>query len=120
VRATFAKIAPISDQAAAMFYEKLFAIDPSLRPMFINDMKKQGQMLMAVLATAVGNLHRLDQILPKVRELGRRHARYGVEEKDYDRSPSRFFQRSNRRSATNSPRPRKARGSPAIRRLPGR
>jgi hemoglobin-like flavoprotein len=84
VRATFAKIAPMSDQAAAMFYEKLFAIDPSLRPMFINDMKKQGQMLMAVLATAVGNLHRLDQILPKVRELGRRHARYGVEEKDYD------------------------------------
>ena len=84
VRATFAKIAPIADQAAAMFYDRLFAIDPDLRPMFRNDMKKQGAMLMAVLATAVGNLHRLDQILPTVRELGRRHAGYAVKDRDYD------------------------------------
>ena len=84
VRATFAKIAPISDLAAAMFYEKLFAIDPALRPLFKNEMKKQGAMLMAVLATAVGNLHRLDEILPTVRELGRRHVRYGVKDRDYD------------------------------------
>ncbi len=84
VRATFARIAPIADLAAEMFYDRLFAIDPNLRPMFKNDMKKQGAMLMAVLATAVGNLHRLDQILPTVRELGRRHAGYGVRDKDYD------------------------------------
>jgi hemoglobin-like flavoprotein len=84
VRATFAKIAPISDTAASMFYDRLFAIDPDLRPMFRNDMKKQGAMLMAVLATAVGNLHQLDQILPTVRDLGRRHAGYGVQDRDYD------------------------------------
>ena len=84
VRATFAKIAPISDTAALMFYDRLFAINPDLRRMFRNDMKKQGAMLMAVLATAVGNLHRLDQILPSVRELGRRHAGYGVQDRDYD------------------------------------
>ena len=47
-------------------------------------MKKQGAMLMAVLATAVGNLHRLDEILPTVRELGRRHAGYGVRDSHYD------------------------------------
>src|SRR6516164_7337312 len=85
VRATFARIAPIADQAAEMFYDRLFAIDPNLRPMFKNDMRKQGAMLMAVLATAVGNLHRLDQILPTVRELGRRHTGYGVRDKDYDK-----------------------------------
>jgi hemoglobin-like flavoprotein len=84
VRATFAKVAPIAETAAAMFYERLFTLDPDLRPLFRNDMKKQGAMLMAVLATAVGNLHRLDQILPTVRELGRRHAGYGVKGKDYD------------------------------------
>jgi hemoglobin-like flavoprotein len=84
VRATFAKIAPISDQAAAMFYERLFAIDEDLRPMFKGDMKRQGAMLMAVLATALGNLHRLDQVLPTVRELGRRHAGYGVKNSHYD------------------------------------
>ena len=85
VRATFARIAPIADQAAEMFYDRLFAIDPNLPPMFKNDMRKQGAMLMAVLATAVGNLHRLDQILPTVRELGRRHTGYGVRDKDYDK-----------------------------------
>jgi hemoglobin-like flavoprotein len=84
VRETFAKIAPISDTAASMFYDRLFALNPDLRPLFRNDMKKQGAMLMAVLATAVGNLHRLDQILPTVRELGRRHAGYGVKDRDYD------------------------------------
>ena len=84
VRASFAKVAPISDLAAAMFCDRLFAIEPGLRPLFKHDMKRQGEMLMAVLATAVGNLHRIDQILPTVRALGRRHAGYGVKDCDYD------------------------------------
>jgi hemoglobin-like flavoprotein len=84
VRSSFAKVAPISDLAAAMFYDRLFAIGPNLRPLFKHDMKRQGEMLMAVLATAVGNLHRIEQILPTVRALGRRHAEYGVKDCDYD------------------------------------
>lgn len=84
VRASFARVAPISDQAAAMFYDRLFAIDPGLRPLFRHNMKKQGEKLMAMLATAIGNLHRLDQILPVVRNLGSRHAGYGVRDSDYD------------------------------------
>jgi hemoglobin-like flavoprotein len=84
VRASFAKVAPISDLAAAMFYDRLFATDRGLRPLFKHGMKRQGEMLMAVLATAVGNLHRIDQILPTVRALGRRHAGYGVKDCDYD------------------------------------
>lgn len=84
VRTSFARVAPISDVAATMFYERLFEIDPGLRPLFKNDMKKQRAMLMAVLATAVGNLHQLEQIMPTVRALGRRHAGYGVKNSDYD------------------------------------
>jgi hemoglobin-like flavoprotein len=84
VRASFAKVAPVADVAATMFYDRLFAIDPGLRLLFKHDMKRQGEMLMAVLATAVGNLHQLDQILPTVRALGRRHAGYGVKDSDYD------------------------------------
>ena len=34
VRASFAKVAPIADTAAAMFYERLFATDPTLRSLF--------------------------------------------------------------------------------------
>jgi hemoglobin-like flavoprotein len=84
VRASFARVAPISDQAAALFYGRLFAIDPGLRPLFKSDLTEQGRKLMAVLAVAVANLHRLDAILPTVQDLGRRHVRYGVKPADYD------------------------------------
>ena len=84
VRATFAKIAPISDQAGAMLYERMFAINPGLRRLFAIDIETQGAKLMAVLKIAIANLHRLDEIMPTVRELGRRHAQYGVKDRDYD------------------------------------
>jgi hemoglobin-like flavoprotein len=84
VRATFAKIAPIADQAGAMLYEKMFALDPDLRRLFTIDIETQGAKLMAAFATAIANLHRLDEILPKVRELGRRHIGYGVRDRGYD------------------------------------
>jgi hemoglobin-like flavoprotein len=54
-------------------------------------MKRQGEMLMAVLATAVGNLNRIEQILPTVRALGRRHAGYGVKDCDYDTVAAAFL-----------------------------
>jgi hemoglobin-like flavoprotein len=81
---TFAKIAPIADQAGALLYEKMFALDPDLRPLFKIDIATQGAKLMAVIATAVANLHRLGEILPTVRELGRRHVGYGVKDRDLD------------------------------------
>ena len=84
VRASFAKVAPIAHTAAAMFYQRLFATDPTVRSLFKGDIMVQGRLLMTMLATAVENVHQLDQILPAVRELGRRHAGYGVKAADYD------------------------------------
>jgi hemoglobin-like flavoprotein len=84
VRDSFAKVAPIAPQAAAMFYERLFVLDPSLRALFKGDMNEQGRKLMAMIGTAVGNLDRLDAIVPAVRDLGRRHNGYGVKQADYD------------------------------------
>lgn len=84
VRESFAKIAPIAPAAAAMFYERLFTLDPSLRPLFKGDMEEQGRKLMSMIGTAVANLHRLDAIVPAVRDLGRRHAGYGVQPSHYD------------------------------------
>jgi hemoglobin-like flavoprotein len=84
VRATFARIAPISDQAAAKLYENIFAIDPDLRRLFKVDIETQGKKIMAMIKTAIDSLDRLDEILPRVRELGRRHVGYGVEDRDYD------------------------------------
>jgi len=42
VRDSFAKVAPIAPAAAAMFYDRLFTLDPTLRPLFKGDMQEQG------------------------------------------------------------------------------
>lgn len=84
VRATFAQLAPIADQAAALFYTRLFELDPSLRALFHGDMAAQGRKLMQALALCVGSLDRLASIVPAVREMGRRHAGYHVRDEHYD------------------------------------
>jgi len=56
VRDSFAKVEPITLQAAAMFYDRLFVLDPSLKPLFKSDMNEQGRMLMAMIGTVVANL----------------------------------------------------------------
>ena len=83
VQGSFRKIAPVADQAAALFYTRLFELDPSLRSLFRGDMQEQGKKLMAMLATAVGSLAHLDTLIPAVRALGVRHSRYGVIEEHY-------------------------------------
>ena len=84
VQTSFALVLPIADTAAALFYQRLFELDPSLRPMFRGDIQEQGRKLMSMLKLAVNGLTRLDQLVPAVQELGRRHARYGVRDEHYD------------------------------------
>ena len=52
VQESFATIAPIADDAAALFYRRLFEIDPSLRHMFRGDMAEQRRKLMQMLTAA--------------------------------------------------------------------
>jgi hypothetical protein len=84
VRDSFAKVAPIAQEAAAMFYARLFELDPALKPLFKGDMQEQGKKLMAMIGTAVANLNKLDTIVPAVQALGKRHAGYGVPPASYD------------------------------------
>ena len=84
VQKSFEKVVPIADVAAALFYGRLFDLDPALESLFKGDMVEQGRKLMQMLGVAVKSLDRLEQVLPAVRALGARHAGYGVREKDYD------------------------------------
>lgn len=84
VQKSFEKIVPITDQAAALFYAKLFDLDPKLQWLFKGDMKEQGRKLMQVISYAVESLEHIDEFIPQVRALGARHANYGVEDQDYD------------------------------------
>jgi nitric oxide dioxygenase len=83
VRNTFANVAAIPDRAAALFYRRLFELDPGLRPLFQGDISAQGARLVAALAGVVGSLDQLERILPALCELGRRHASYGVRPEHY-------------------------------------
>ncbi|WP_437126267.1 globin domain-containing protein [Pelagibius litoralis] len=83
VQETFALVEPIADDAAALFYGRLFEIDPSTKPLFKGDMTEQGRKLMAVLKTAVSSLEKLDKLVPAVKVMGQRHHAYGVELKHY-------------------------------------
>ena len=70
VRTTWAKLVPIADQAAGMFYDRLFEIDPSVRSLFTGDMKNQGKLLVGMIDTAVKALDDLESIVPAVQDLG--------------------------------------------------
>ncbi|MBI5692781.1 MAG: hemin receptor [Verrucomicrobia bacterium] len=83
VKDSFRQILPLADQAAALFYARLFELDPSLRALFHGDMVEQGRKLMTVLATTVKSLEQIDTLLPMVRQLGVRHAGYGTSEEHY-------------------------------------
>ena len=83
VQQSFELVLPIADDAAALFYRRLFELDPSLQAMFKGDMTEQRRKLVRMLVAAVKGLDRLDQLVPVVEDLGRRHARYGVADEHY-------------------------------------
>jgi hemoglobin-like flavoprotein len=84
VQQTFAKLAVMPEVAGALFYERLFAANPSFRLLFKNDMRIQGVKLMTMLAMIVYNLPEPGQVLPAIRDLAVRHIEYGVKPADYD------------------------------------
>ncbi|MCL6512124.1 MAG: hemin receptor [Anaerolineae bacterium] len=84
VQKTFESVEPIAQQVGELFYTRLFEMDPSVRPLFKGDMKKQALMLMTVIGLAVRGLDRPEAIESSVRALGQRHFRYGVSAPDYN------------------------------------
>src|SRR5690349_15902532 len=83
VQNSFAKVAPISDKAAVLFYGRLFEVAPQVRSLFPDDMTEQRKKLMATLAVVVNGLSNLDAILPAASALAKRHTRYGAEPAHY-------------------------------------
>jgi nitric oxide dioxygenase len=83
VQQSFSKVAPISEQAAVLFYDRLFEVAPSVRAMFPNDMTEQRKKLMATLAVVVGGLTNLEAVLPAASALAKRHVGYGAKPEHY-------------------------------------
>lgn len=91
VKTSFASVEPIADTAAALFYNRLFELNPNLRHLFKRDISEQGRMLMQMIAIAVRGLDHLDTIVPAVKALGERHAGYGVKADDYNTVGAAFL-----------------------------
>ena len=83
VQESFEDVRPIADIAAGLFYDRLFALDPALRPMFKGDLGEQKSKLMTALAFVVAGLNQPERILPAVHQLGQRHTGYGVQNDHY-------------------------------------
>jgi hemoglobin-like flavoprotein len=83
VQDSFSKVASISEQAAVIFYDRLFEIAPSVKAMFPSDMTEQRKKLMATLAVVVNGLSNLQSILPAASALATRHVSYGAKPEHY-------------------------------------
>lgn len=84
VQSSFSKVAPIAEQAAGLFYGRLFEIAPEVKPMFATtDIREQGKKLMGTLAVVVGGLTDLPAILPAASRLAKHHVQYGVRHEHY-------------------------------------
>lgn len=83
VQDSFAKVAPISDQAAIIFYDRLFEVAPQVRGMFPDDLTEQRKKLMTTLAVVVNGLSNLETILPAASALAKRHVNYGARSEHY-------------------------------------
>ena len=67
-----------------VFYARLFAIAPAVRPLFANtDLDRQKAMLLSILVLVRKSLRNLDAIVPTLRALGARHVGYGARPEHY-------------------------------------
>jgi nitric oxide dioxygenase len=83
VQTSFAKVVPIADQAAVIFYDRLFEIAPQVKPLFKGDMATQRRALMGALNGVVNGLSNLPSVLPAASALAKKHVGYGVEAAHY-------------------------------------
>lgn len=85
VQESWLKIDPIADTAATLFYDRLFELDPTLRPLFaFTDLHEQKKKLMQTLTVVVRGLYKLDELTPALEALGRRHVGYRVQDAHYE------------------------------------
>jgi hemoglobin-like flavoprotein len=83
VQESFSKLAPISDQAAVIFYDRLFEVAPQVKAMFPADLTEQRKKLMTTLAVVANGLGNLEAVLPAASALAKRHVSYGAKAEHY-------------------------------------
>ena len=84
VKDSWGNVVPIAEIASELFYERLFYINPELKPYFEGvDLPLQRSKLIKAINTVVISLDRIDTLIPMISDLGKRHVDYGVEDQHY-------------------------------------
>ena len=84
IETSFDLIAPRSEEVVDIFYARLFAAAPAVRPLFAGtDLRRQKAMLLGTLVLLRKSARNLDALVPKLRELGARHVSYGAAPEHY-------------------------------------
>jgi methyl-accepting chemotaxis protein len=84
LRKTFAIVERQSHVAALVFYQRLFELNPMLRPLFKTDIELQAAKLMDMLSSALSLLEKPEALSETLEELGARHVTYGVRTEHYE------------------------------------
>lgn len=84
VQSSFRDVSPKADEIALAFYDRLFTVAPSVRSLFPDDLTEQRRKLMYTLTLVVANLKNLEEVVPTIEALGRRHVGYGAEPAHYE------------------------------------
>ena len=71
-------LASSSLDAATLFYDRLFEMDPSGKAQFKQDMREQKKKLMQTLSVAVDGLSNINRLVPVLKDLGVRQCRVRV------------------------------------------
>jgi len=81
---SFDLIAPEGDRLMDVFYDRLFAVAPAVKPLFAGtDFRRQKAMLLSALVLVRKSLRDLDAIVPTLHNLGARHVAYGARPEHY-------------------------------------
>lgn len=83
VLGTMARLTAPPRVMAADFYAILFQHAPEVQDWFADDISVQAEKFLDLLLTALQSLSHLDELDSSLRDLGRRHAAFGITERHY-------------------------------------
>lgn len=83
IHGSWKKVVPIAKTAGNLFYNRLFDVAPSVKPLFKSPIEDQAGKLISMLGMVVNHLDKLDVISEQVGQLAARHNQYGAKPEHY-------------------------------------
>ena len=83
VQQSWVQTRPDAEALDGLFHFKLLGLDPSMQALLKGEPKGQGCRLMQKIGAVVQDLERADAVVPRLQALGRSHAAYAAEQRDY-------------------------------------